>query len=191
MKTFFFIIILLVTSVQEARSQTGRITKSVVAELEYFDEFLSKFLPEASNHLFVMRIDTSFGQGRGNEILFLISTIYNHHILEYINPEYAFFYKGNWYVIKTNIKLEGDIVTNILPYSEFKGEINEYMTEMFSKNPLYYSVAFRFCFEFKTLNGKVNGGMNIGSCEPYINFSNDDLFFYNNSDIERVEGKKD
>jgi len=178
------------TNLHEGRSQSASITKSVISELEYFDEFLSKFLPEASNHLFVMRIDTSFGQGRGNEVLFLISTIYNHHILEYINPEYAFFYKGNWYVIRTDIKLEGDNVANILPYSEFKSEINQYMTEMFSKNPFYYSVAFRFCFEFKTLNGKIYGDMNIGSCEPYMNFSNPDLFFYNNSDIERVEGKK-
>ena len=192
MKTFFIATAIYFTFLNALSvfSQNAIITKSVLSELDYFNSFMDKFYPYTSEHVYVIKIDSSQSDFSKDSKDFLVSVLYNNELIKYIQPNYAFFYANNWYVVKTEMKIYGEQAVELKDYKKARRNIKKFGDRIIQKRPIVKEAFFPYCFFFKTSKGKVVGGMDIGSCDPYFNSTNNNSFFYNNADIERVEGEK-
>ncbi|MEM9050665.1 MAG: hypothetical protein AAGC47_01320 [Bacteroidota bacterium] len=193
MKVRFSVAVLVwfILSIQ-CKSQTIAVDETVLAELNYFDDFLDKFSPEVPAHLFVLRIDTTTGARKSDELHFLLSSIYDSSLLDYINPKYAFSYNTRTYLIRTDLELEIDHARLFEGSDEILKTVEGFFIDYPELESRQMSMPiFRYCFFFKSLYGKVQGGQSIGSCDSYFEAPSDhDHFFYNNEDVERVENKQ-
>ena len=182
------ILLLLEFSPKLMFGQKVPISHDVLNELNYFDSFLNKFLPDYHLRIYVIKIDTSYRLTNG--LYYLVSPVYDSRVIPYINPSYSFKYNGIWYLIKSTIS-ESTYKKNAIkidPYKTDKKKIKNYLKANIGTGAM--TVFFPYCFFFKSFGGKVEGGKDIGHCDPYFQSTAPNSFFYDNNDIKRVQGTK-
>lgn len=197
MKLFWIIIFVHILLTHTcAQGDADVFNEQVLNELDYFDDFLNKFhtVDKEYERVYVLKLSKHWYTKRGEKEvrwLYLLSAMYYPDIIAYINPNYTMAYKGRHYLINSNDSVpitSCNVLLEDYPTKEsivLKGlKSNQKSVE---HGPIL--TAFPYCFWFQAISGEVTSGMSIGKCDPYMNSDVDDSFFYDNSDIERVEGK--
>lgn len=156
-------------------------------EIQYFQEFLAKFHPTDAHRVLVLHVVRCSESGNC-DFIFALTPLFDKHLLPYINSQYMFEVNTDLVIVRTELDRdemkELNFNSPIIEYSLEDSRLQR-LCDYTNENSYCLENSFSYCYSWE---------LESGIQKNFIVRSIDDLpmglSFYNNSDIERVEGKK-